>query len=136
MYSGYVSARLRSGLPIGKTVLNQPITSNVDLIRVQMPISPGLSGAPIIDDKNRAIGIVTSAGAWSQDLDLLLNWEHLRESQPVPAGAVQQVDFQSMLGELAEMFHDYGSPGYGDAVPMRYLKKVPEVNPQPASRAH
>jgi hypothetical protein len=86
-----------------------------------MPISPGLSGAPVVDDENRAIGVVTSAGAWSQDLDFLLKWERLRESRqpPMPNGSL---DLPTLLGELAEMFHDYGSPGYGDAVPMSYLK--------------
>jgi Trypsin-like peptidase domain len=135
MYSGVVSGRLRTALPTGETLQGHPVTSNVELVRLQMPISPGLSGAPVVDDKNRAIGVVTSAGAWSQDLDFLLQWERLRESRqpPVPNGAL---DFPSLLGELAEMFHDYGSPGYGDAVPMRYLKTAPEAGRPPAIDAH
>lgn len=136
MYSGIVSGRLHSGLPIGKTVFNQPITSNVDFIRVQMPISPGLSGAPVVDDENRALGVVTSAGAWTQDLDLLLQWERVREKQPTLPGPARTVDFGSMLGELAETFHDYVSPGYGDSVPMHYLRKAPAANPQPAPHGH
>jgi hypothetical protein len=135
MYTGIVSGRLQTALPIGKTVQGLPITSKVEFIRIQMPISPGLSGAPLIDDENRAIGVVTSAGAWSQDLDLLLQWERIREKQQIlmrNGGA----DLPSLVGELAEMFHDYGSPGYGDAVPMRYLKKVAALGQPPALNAH
>lgn len=135
MYSGVVSGRLRTALPTGKTLQGHPVTSNVELVRLQMPISPGLSGAPVVDDENRAIGIVTSAGAWSQDLDFLLQWERLRESRqlPIPNGTL---DFPTLLGELAEMFHDYGSPGYGDAVPMRYLKTTSVAGQPPAIHAH
>jgi hypothetical protein len=135
MYSGVVSGRLRTALPTGKTLQGHPVTSNVEFVRVQMPISPGLSGAPIVDDENRAIGVVTSAGVWSQDLDFLLQRERLRESQqlPTPNGSL---DLPTLLGELAEMFHDYGSPGYGDAVPIRYLKTGPEADQPPATHAH
>jgi hypothetical protein len=135
MYSGVVSGRLRTALPTGKTLQSPPVTSNVDFVRVQMPISPGLSGAPVVDDENRAIGIVTTAEAWSQDLDFLLQWKRLRESRqlPTPSGSL---DPPTLLGEIAEMFHDYASPGYGDAVPMRYLKTAPEAGQPPATNAH
>jgi hypothetical protein len=135
MYSGVVSGRLRIALPAGKTLQGHPVTSNVEFVRIQMPISPGLSGAPVVDDENRAIGVVTSAGAWSQDLDVLLDWERFRENRqlPMPNGSL---DVPRLLGELAEMFHDYGSPGYGDAVPMRYLKPAPAAGPPPATHAH
>jgi Trypsin-like peptidase domain len=132
MYSGVVSSRLRAALPTGKTLQGHPVTSNVQLVRLQMPISPGLSGAPVVDDQNRAIAVITSAGVWSQDLDFLLQWERLRESRqlPMPNGIL---DFPTLLGELAEMFHDYGSPGYGDAVPMRYLETAPVAGQPPAT---
>jgi S1-C subfamily serine protease len=135
MYSGVVSGRLRTALPTGKTLQGHLVTSNVEFVRVQMPISPGLSGAPVVDDENRAIGVVTSAGVWSQDLDFLLQRERLRESQhlPSPNGSP---DLPTLLGELAEMFHDYGSPGYGDAVPMRYLKTGPGADQPGATHAH
>jgi V8-like Glu-specific endopeptidase len=135
MYTGIVSARLRSNLPIGKTIQGQPLTSNVDFIRVQMPISPGLSGAPLVDDENRVVGVLTSAGAWSQDLDLLLQWERFRERQ-MATSPNPNVDPSALVVELAEMFHDYGSPGYGDAVPMRYLKKLQVTSPPPEAPAH
>ena len=135
MYSGVVSGRLRTALTTGKTLQGHPVTSNVELVRVQMPISPGLSGAPVVDDENRAIGVVTSAGAWSQDLEFLLEWERLRESRnlPMPIGSL---DLPTLLGELAETFHDYGSPGYGDAVPMRYPKTAPVAGQPPPTHAH
>lgn len=136
MYTGIVTGRLKSNLPMGRTVQGMPYTSDVQFIRAQMPISPGFSGAPLIDDRNRAIGIVTNSGMWSSDLDSLIQ----RVSQQVPGArpspAADGPDLQALIAELAESFHDYGSPGYGDAVPMRYLKKVPAANLPPAAPAH
>lgn len=125
MYSGIVSsAKLRSNLPIAAGPNKMLITSTVEFIRTQMPISPGLSGAPLIDDDNHAIGVITSAGAWSPYLDLLLQKTREQEQKgDLPTGEV--LDTQFLVGKLAEIFHDYGSPGYGDAVPMRYLKQPP-----------
>jgi hypothetical protein len=123
MYSGIVSGRIKSTLPMGKTIQGQAFISDVEFIRAQMPLSPGFSGAPLIDDKNRAIGVVTNAGAWSPDLDQLIQAVASRGPQ---ASSVNGPDLQTMIGELAAAFHDYGSPGYGDAVPMRYLGKAKE----------
>jgi len=135
MYSGIISGRLKSSLPVVKPAPGLFLISTVEFIRIQMPISPGLSGAPLVDDENRAIGVVTSAGAWSQDLDLLLQSQRLRERQQslMPNA---YVDLPALVGELAEILHDYGSPGYGDAVPMHYLRKVVASGQPPASHAH
>ena len=59
-YTGIVSGQLQIALPIGTSVQGMVLTSTVPFIRAQMPISPGLSGAPLIDDENRVIGIVTA----------------------------------------------------------------------------
>ncbi len=135
MYSGIISAKLKSDLIMGTTTTGQPLKSTVDYIRVQMPISTGLSGAPVIDDDNRAIAVVTQAGAWSSDLDLLIQFQRMRETAP-NAGSTP-ADFSSMVAHLAQVFHEFASPGYGDAVPLRYLKKQgPQVNQQPAPTAH
>jgi V8-like Glu-specific endopeptidase len=135
MYSGIVSGRLKSSLPVVRPVPGQFIVSTVEYIRIQMPVSPGLSGAPLVDDENRAIGVVTSAGAWSSDLDQLLQSQRLRERQQSLTPNAN-ADLPALVGELAEMFHDYGSPGYGDAVPMHYLKKAAAEGLKPASHDH
>jgi hypothetical protein len=110
-----------------------------------MPISTGLSGAPIIDDENRAMGIVTNAGGWTQDLDhLLLAFRGGAFQTPpppsVPNRSPNTITFtlneMAVVAELAGLFHDYASPGYGDAVPLRYLKKPPQQNQPSASHDH
>jgi len=135
LYTGIISAKLKSDLIVGTTTTGQPLKSTVDYLRVQMPISTGISGSPVIDDENRAIAVVTQAGAWSSDLDLLIQFQRMRETAP-NAGSTP-ADFSSVVAHLAQVFHEFASPGYGDAVPLRYLKKQgPQVNQQPAPTAH
>jgi hypothetical protein len=134
IYTGIMAARLKLDLIIGVTNTGEPVKPENEFIRVQMPISPGLSGAAVIDDKNRAIGIVTNAGASTRDIDLLIQLNHLN-AFAVPAPAVtptpqpgqQQVTLNlnvfSIVAQLAENLRNFDSPGYGDSVPMRYLQK-------------
>lgn len=65
IYTGIMSARLTTNLPTIILDTGEAIPPANEFIRVQMPISTGLSGAPIIDDKNRAVAIVTNAGGWT-----------------------------------------------------------------------
>ncbi len=134
IYTGIMSAKLKLDLIIGTTNKGQPVKPVNDFIRVQMPISTGLSGAPVIDDQNRAIGIVTSAGASTPDIDRLIAFYHLNAFPELPpvVGPTQQPGQQqvtvnlnafSILAQLAENLRNFASPGYGDAVPMRYLLK-------------
>jgi S1-C subfamily serine protease len=145
IYTGIMSAKLKVDLVIGTTNTGQPVRPQNDFIRVQMPISPGLSGAPIVDDGNRVIGIVTQAGASTQDIDLLIQLNHLnafREAPPVFAPAPQpgqqevtvNLNVFSIVAQLAENLRNFASPGYGDAVPMRYLRKERPENQIRASR--
>jgi hypothetical protein len=110
-----------------------------------MPISAGLSGAPVIDDENRAVAIVTNAGGWTQDLDhLLLAFHSGAFEAPQPPPNPQQppnsitfsLNSMALTAELAGLFHDFASPGYGDAVPLRYLKKPPQHNQPSSSPVH
>jgi S1-C subfamily serine protease len=135
IYNGIVSARFTSGLIIGTTVQGLPLRSTNELLRVQMPVSPGLSGAPVVDDENRAIGVVTSAGAWSQDLDVLAQLSRTGAIHHAPAP--NTVDLPFAIAQLAMIFHDYTSPGYGDAAPLHYLgRRAAAPVHQPASPAH
>jgi hypothetical protein len=139
MYTGIVSARLRPDMPMGKTDLGALLAYTNDFFRVQIPASPGLSGAPVIDDRNRAIGVVTNAGMWSDQLELLSQFEASRELAPQPPAAANQtsVDWIAATGQLARFFHDWASPGYGDAVPLSYLKRgSPKPDQQPDKSAH
>ena len=127
LYSGIISARMKSDLPVGITAQGQPVQFTGEIIRVQMPASPGISGAPIIDDKNRVIAVITAAGAWNQELDFLARLSRMGAFHPAP----NSLDLASALASLAGIFHDYVSPGYGDAVPLSYLRHQPSQKPSP-----
>lgn len=124
LYEGIVSAtRVKNNIPMGIiTGTNELVTPENEFIRVQMPISGGLSGAPVLDDQNRAVSVVTLAGVWSPDLDFLIQLADTGQLGPVHP-APSMVNLAPLVGALAKSFHQYSSPGYGDSVPLRYLKK-------------
>lgn len=145
IYTGIMSARLTTNLPTVILDTGEAIPPSNEFIRVEMPISTGLSGAPIIDDENRAIAVVTNAGGWTQDLDHLeMAFRGGAFQQPQPPPDPNQppnsISFVlnplALTAELAGLFHDYASPGYGDAVPLRYLRKPQQQSPPSASRDH
>ena len=123
IYSGIVSARLKSDLPIGFSMQGAPVKPQNDFLRVQMPLSPGLSGAAVLDDDNRVIAVVSSAGASTAILNSLIQTASIQESFFRP-GQQNNVDWPLAVGELARTLRDYASPGYGDSVPVSYLKKT------------
>ena len=145
IYTGIMSARLTTNLPTVILVTGEAIPPSNEFIRVQMPISTGLSGAPIIDDENRAVTIVTNAGGWTQDLEHLsmafrggaFQQAPPASSDPQPPNTITfSINPVATIAELAGLFHDYASPGYGDAVPLRYLRKPPPQNQPSASHDH
>lgn len=146
IYTGIMSARLTTNLPTVILDTGEAIPPTNEFIRVQMPISAGLSGAPIIDDENRVIAVVTNAGGWTQDLDhLLLAFRGGAFAQPGPPPPDPKLPPNTItftlnpvatIAELAGLFHDYASPGYGDAVPLRYLRKQQQQSQPSASHGH
>jgi len=136
LYTGIISARLKSDLVMGFTAQGQTLTSTNEFLRVQMPISTGISGAPVIDDENRVIAVVTNAGAWSPGLEVLTRLASTNQlGAPVPQP--NTLNLPALVGQLAGLIHDYVSPGYGDAVPLSYLaKKAQQQTPTPSSAAH
>lgn len=133
LYTGIISGRLKNDLVSGVTLQGQALKHTNEFFRVQMPISTGISGGPVIDDDNKVIAVVTQAGAWGFDLEALTQkWKSMASGQTtdIPPDLV-------MTAHLAEIFHDYASPGYGDAVPLSYLKRSKERAGQtPAEPAH
>jgi S1-C subfamily serine protease len=112
MYEGIVSATgLETTYLVGKTDTNQEVQAINPFIRVQMPICVGLSGAPVIDDQNHAVAMISRAGMWPEgELD-----EQIRRYQKKDPAA------DKILGALAYSYHQFASPGFGDSVPLCYL---------------
>jgi hypothetical protein len=139
LYSGIISARLKSELYIGTTVQGAPVKAQNEFLRVQMPISVGLSGSAVIDDNNRAVAVVSSAGASTTILDALIQVANTRDVTPIPPGQQRNFDWPEAVGNLARTIRDYASPGYGDSVPLSYLKTAKtqaSANPEAASHGH
>jgi S1-C subfamily serine protease len=129
MYSGIIVARLKNELPVA-TVPGGALKHSNDFLRVQMPISTGISGGPLLDDENHVIAVVTEAGAWGSDLELLTQkWKSMSLGIPQPDISLDLAE----TAHLAEIVHDYASPGYGDAVPVSYLTRTTQVSSQQSS---
>jgi hypothetical protein len=139
LYSGIISARLKSDLIIGTTAQGAPVKAQNDFLRIQMPISPGLSGSALIDDDNRAVAVVSAAGASTTILDALIQVANIQEMTPSHPGQQRNVEWPEAVGNLARTIRDFASPGYGDSVPLSYLKRVQTptpTNPANALRGH
>ncbi len=141
MYEGIVSApSITSDLPVGQTTTGADVQATNKFLRVQMPISGGLSGAPVLNDENKAIAVVTNAGLWGgQPMDHLIQMFDTRQLGPplVQPPFVQQRDTLNLswvIGVLAKSIHQYSSPGYGDCVPLSYLKMNKEKSNQTSSQ--
>jgi len=131
LYSGIVSAvKMKTNLPIGQTTTGQDVIPTNEFIRVEMPISGGLSGAPVINDENQVIAVVTNAGLWSDQMDRLIEMLDTNQLgpplyQPPLVKTKDTLNSSWVIGVLAKSFHQYSSPGYGDCVPLSYLKRQP-----------
>jgi len=129
LYEGFISAEYRHlEIPIA-TVNNKAIYPTYTVIRIQMPITPGVSGAPVIGDDGEVIGVVTeSPAAWLGDLNNLIQFEQVQQggfNAPVS-------DVPKMLAKLAWVVQEYLTSGAGLAVPVSYLKISEQMGGQPA----
>ncbi len=119
LYEGFVSARYRHlEIPLAQ-INGKPLYPTYDVIRVQMPITPGASGAPIIADDDTVVGVVTEQPmTWFNDVTFLINSERVATRD----FSVPGLDLAKILAEFALSVQQYESPGAGLAVPTSYLK--------------
>jgi hypothetical protein len=120
LYTGIISAKLKSSLIAGRTSSGQSLQQTNEFIRVQMPISTGISGAPVINDRDEVIAVVTQAGASFPDLDSLIEKQRMKDQAGLTDQSTEP-DPLSAIAHLGEVFRDFASPGYGDSVPLSYL---------------
>jgi S1-C subfamily serine protease len=86
-----------------------------------MPISPGASGGPLIDENNKVIGIIDAEPfGFPPDVGQLAQTYgagHMISSGVFIAG----VDISRAVGELAYAIIEGVSPGSGYGMPIEYL---------------
>lgn len=137
LYDGFLSsvhlhvpvAAVKGGFQQAKGGFQQvTIYRTYEVMRVQMPITPGASGGPVLTDDDRVAGVITEEPVgWSHELDeyvdaiAKLSDQRKGDKIKLPNGKV--VDARQILGRLTEIVHAFESPGAGLAVPVApYLK--------------
>ena len=124
LYEGFLSATQSQAHALGPIIgePGQVATNNYDVLRVQMPITPGASGSPLIDDNDKIAGVVTEVPvAELSDITSLI--QIYAEGKATGAIIVSGFDTNKILAELAFLVTQFESPGSGYAVPIHYLKQ-------------
>lgn len=76
LYKGFLSGRFAHPPIAVGTVDGQPVFPTYDVLKVQMPITPGSSGSPVIDETDHVVGVISESPIiWTQD------WNELPKSQ-------------------------------------------------------
>jgi S1-C subfamily serine protease len=135
LYEGFVSSK-HNHVP---TVIgplegtDQSLSMWRDIMRVQMPVTAGASGSPLIDDHDEAIGVISEIPVqWSSELSRLAL---TASNSPGGSGIViSGFDTTKLLGDLALIVKEFESPGAGIAVPVIYLKVEPDAPELPNSK--
>ena len=123
LYEGFLSAKHSDVHTLGP-VSNKPgevLQGNYDVLRIQMPITPGASGSPLIDDKNEAVGVVTEVPVLAlADIQNLISTE-LSNGKDQPQLIIGGFNTNMLLAELSYVVTQFETPGSGFAVPVTYL---------------
>ena len=90
------------------------------LLRIQIPVTYGISGAPIIDENGLAVGVAASTPLpWIEELSRRL--VAARDSARTRASAEVENNMSAALGELASIARQFTSVGILVAVPFAGL---------------
>ena len=95
-------------------------------MRVQMPITRGASGAPILSERDEAIGVISEMPIiWTQEL--VQSYAANGSGSGVFIGSF---DTTKALAQLAWVVSEFEAPGAGLAVPLSYLDRPPATLPR------
>ncbi|MFI4936073.1 MAG: serine protease [Caulobacterales bacterium] len=134
LYDGFMSSlSVDAPTAIGIVPETQEVVSVTrSLIRVQMPLTRGSSGAPAIKDDNTTLGVVTEIPVlWTAALSDLVK-TYANNDRP-SGGAVAGFDTTKLLAQLAFIVSEFETPGSGTVVPISYLRLPPRREAEPRS---
>jgi S1-C subfamily serine protease len=118
-YDGIISARYKHlAIPIA-VVNDKPVYPNYDVLRIQMPITPGDSGGPVVADDDDVVAVITeNPTIWFNDLNNVIAF-----GQQTNGGFNAPIsDLPKIVAKLAWVVHEFLSSGAGLAVPVSYLE--------------
>jgi S1-C subfamily serine protease len=130
LYDGFLSSRhAHLPIPIGH-VGSKPVYPNYEVFRVQMPITPGSSGSPVISDDDKVVAVISEVPViWLDDLSKLI--QAMMERPGGSGVLLSGFDTTKLLAQLAWIVQQFESPGSGFAVPVSYLKLAAASNRMP-----
>jgi S1-C subfamily serine protease len=120
LYEGFLSGRFKHP-PIPSAQFNgQLVIPQYEVLKVQMPITSGASGSPVIDDSGHAIGVISEAPMiWTEEL------ESITHAAGSSSGVrISGFDAVKILGQLAIVVREFETTGSGYAVPVSDLKPM------------
>ncbi len=132
LYEGFLSGRFKHPPIAMATVNGQGIVPQYEVLKVQMPITPGASGSPIIDDSGHAVGVISESPIiWTQDL------ENITKVAGTGSGITMSgFDAVKILGQLAVVVREFESPGSAYAVPISGLLPTRGAVPTVSKHVH
>lgn len=125
LYEGFLSGRFKHPPNAAVGVVNgRAIMPNYEVLKVQMPITPGASGSPVIDDSGHVVAVVSeSPMIWTQDLQNIT-----RVAGSSSGITLSGFDTVSILGQLAIVVREFETTGSGYAVPVSDLRPTRAAN--------
>ncbi len=126
LYEGFVSSKHTQAPTVVGQLQGTPQLIQVtrDVMRVQMPVTAGASGSPIITDADESVGVISEIPVhWTQELTRLV--QKMSGNQNGSGVILSGFDTTKILAELAWIVREFESPGAGIAVPLSYLKLPP-----------
>jgi S1-C subfamily serine protease len=133
LYEGFLSGRFKRPPISAIAVVNGvSIIPQYEVLKVQMPITPGASGSPIINDSGQVVAVISEVPMiWTQDL------ENITRAAGGDSGVrLSGFDVTRTLGQLATVVREFETTGSGYAVPISGLRPTRVVSHSKATPAH
>lgn len=130
LHGGFLSSRHAAPKVGLATIGDRPIfAEEYEVLRVQMPITAGASGSPVVNANDEAIAVISALPRlWTGDLQKLIAAFQTRKGGS--GILLSGFDTTQILAQLALIVREFESPGAALAVPVHYLEQERETNPE------